>query len=694
MSTRHIITLILYVLFVNLFFFQPIGGFGTALFLVGNLVFLATYFLQSTLKNPKTVAIAGAAIIVLAIIELQRANISTGFLLLVSCLVILASLFYLLVNQLDSFRAVSEFLLLAPRTAWRYVRSVIPGIQSLGKSEDTSKVGQRLSGLPIKSLLIGVVVSLPILLILIQLLSGADPIFKHTIENSVSENTLNRIISHSILSLLIFIGSLPLLNITYPPFKSPLRFLRTRNYSIEYSVLMTMVAAVLLLFVVLQSQYIFIPSVEGVDLKQFGFETYSQYVQKGFNEFIAVSLFVFSLLWIGLVALHDRGKKSYLLAVQLVVLAEFATILAAFFRRIWLYQSYHGMTLVRFYGGYFVAVIGILTLTLFGRHLWNRRWIVIESVMLLLAVIGLGLFNIEKYIALHHPPTVNERVDYSYLSRLSADGYDGWKKAYDWSSGVLTEQSVKTSSFSAEDRRQIAYSGLVVQQLLKNSGELIETYGSHDERNTFARQVLDQSLERIDERLRMLDQLLKDVPVSGNIVIVDGIEYNRTTVVDAYTGNQQTLRKLRERVVQTRDELGTKSLKDQKNHVSYNQPWGYWSFNQTFSSSCSQLINCPSTQYTLQEPTSALPMSWYSLSQGAPTNVTQWDKTLLYNYSTAQAYEKMKQEMPIQKLLEMQKQYFSIYEHVVVGAKPEDLAFDADISLNTPFLPPVAQGYY
>jgi hypothetical protein len=692
MSTRHITILISLILFLNLFFLQPFGSLGDALLLLGGLVFTILYFLPTAMRHQKTVAITGASILLLCVTLVLRDNGSTRAVLAVAALGTLASLFYFLVNDLDSFRAVSEFLLLAPRTAWRYIKSVIPGIKSLGKNDDTAKVSERLHGLPLKSLLMGIVISLPVLLVLVQLLSGADPIFKQTVENTVSADRLDSIIKHIVLSLIVFVGLLPLLNITYKPFLSPLRFLRSRSYSTEYAVMMTMVAAVLMTFVIVQWQYIFMPSVKGVDLTQFGFQTYSAYVQKGFNEFIAVSLFVFSLLWIGLVTLNKPGKKSYLLGVQLVVLAEFAIILAAFFRRIWLYQSYHGMTLVRFYGGYFVAVIGLLALTLLGRHLWNKRWIVIESLVLIAAVIGLGLFNIEAYIA-QHPPTVNERVDYTYLSRLSADGYDGWLKAYDWSTQVHTDLVNKDASYSAEDRRQLAYAGVATERLLNHYDTLVLRYGSVEEQQHYYDLVIDQAVARIDERMAELDRLIRELPVGRTNP--DGSPYVSVDLVSAYNSNKNRLETLRKDLV-TAKENYHKDRIEQKHEVVLMERNGYWGVSLTYGETerCSQLIDCSNPQYTLDSYIDSLPMSWYGLRHEITRSITPYDRFLQYNASEAKAYERMKHDMPIEKLLDLQKNYFTVYEKIMSSATTTDFSFDADISLDTPFLPPVGNGYY
>lgn len=664
------------------------------LFLVGLLLFTLGYFWFRTprLVVPKVMSVVSIGLVAGALV--WRANPTISWFLGIVGLSIILSLFYLLVNRFETFRAVSEFLLLVPRTGWRYIRSAIPGIKSLGQSDDSVKVSQKLGTLPLKSLLIGIVVSLPVVVVLIALLAGADPIFQKTIENAISADIMERLIQHIFLSLVLFVGLLPLLNISYTEFKSPLRFLRSRSFGTEYSVVMTLVAMVLALFVVLQWQYVFIPAVDGVDLAQFGFNTYSEYVQKGFGEMIAATLFVFSLIWLGLVILNKPGKKSYLLGVQLLVLAEFGVILAAFFRRIWLYQYFHGMTLVRFFGGYFVAVVGLLALSLLARHLWRRNWITVELVLLSAAAVLLGFINIERYIV-DHPPTVNKRVDYSYLSRLSADGYMGWLKAYDWSQQVHQQLATQTQ-FSGEDRRQLAYAGLVTQQLLNHYDQLMRVYGTPEEQQQYQQQVLTHVRDNIDERMAEMDRQLSIIPIGTDSALVN---FQTSHSIDAERSLLSYRDQLEKQKIDLNYALGdlTKPVSEQQYVLTFSQLSSY-GINQKYAANerCLQLKWCINVDYTPSYWSDMLPKSWYRLSKSAPPQpLNRLERILLYNYTEANTFQRMQQELSLEQLLRLQADHFKVYEQVMLTAKqPSDLAFEPDISLNTPFLKPVSIGSY
>ncbi|KKU44898.1 MAG: hypothetical protein UX62_C0046G0025, partial [Microgenomates group bacterium GW2011_GWA2_46_7] len=98
---------------------------------------------------------------------------------------------------------------------------------------------------------------------------------------------------------------------------------------------------------------------------------------------------------------------------------EFVVFISSIFRRVWLYQSYHGLTLARLYGLVLLTwVVGMMA-TMGLRYLYqNMRWVKVEIAWMVIVVFGSITLNMESLI-IQDPPTVNGRVDYVYLSRLS-----------------------------------------------------------------------------------------------------------------------------------------------------------------------------------------------------------------------------------------------------------------------------------
>jgi hypothetical protein len=77
---------------------------------------------------------------------------------------------------------------------------------------------------------------------------------------------------------------------------------------------------------------------------------------------------------------------------------------------------------------------------------------------------------------------VNNHIDYVYLSRLSPDGYLGWKKAYDYAYGVLiTRKLLEKPLINKDERREIVYAARIIYELSNNYNHLIYHFGTKNE---------------------------------------------------------------------------------------------------------------------------------------------------------------------------------------------------------------------
>jgi hypothetical protein len=368
MSPRHILFHLILTLFLNFFFFQEIRGLGSALLLLGLQIFLISYFWTHAKAIWRSLAVSTAALLYFAVLlTLRSSEVAQSILFLGGSITVLAS-FYLLTLKQEHFQSLSELTLFLPRTVLSYFKSAKPSfIAHVAHHQKQQQSGAQTIASKINSIAVGLALSIPVLFILVGLLSGADPIFGSSIQQLFDGTALQTTAQHIVLSIVILAALIPAAGIRYPHFKNPGHTIREKQFATEFSVVQALVALVLAFFVMIQWQYIFIPSVSGVDLSQFGFSTYSEYVQRGFTEFIFVSIVLFTLLWLGL--LFWQGTKNRVLYFfQLVVASEFLILLASFFRRIWLYQEYHGMTLIRFYGAFLMIALSFFVLTLLARH--------------------------------------------------------------------------------------------------------------------------------------------------------------------------------------------------------------------------------------------------------------------------------------------------------------------------------------
>jgi len=99
---------------------------------------------------------------------------------------------------------------------------------------------------------------------------------------------------------------------------------------IEVTVVMVITTIVLGSFLIVQWPYVFVTVAYETDLSLFGVATYSEYVRRGFIELLMATIWVYGLVWLGLIAMRNKAKSlshSVLNKVQLVVLAQLALLI-------------------------------------------------------------------------------------------------------------------------------------------------------------------------------------------------------------------------------------------------------------------------------------------------------------------------------------------------------------------------------
>ena len=333
------------------------------------------------------------------------------------------------------------------------------------------------------SILTGLVLAVPLGGVLIYLLAGGDPVFGTFVRQFLSWGAIKEVPARVILSGIMFAGLAPVsMMVLKGQFESPMhRLLGRLNMQTEMTVVGAVVAAILTVFLVVQWPYVFVKVAAETDLSRFGVATYSEYVRRGFGELLVAAVLVYSLTRLGLVVWRADGRRNSLRVVQLVNLGLLMVFLLSVARRIWLYQAYHGLSLIRIYGAVFLVWIGGLVVFVAARHFWAKRWVWAEAGLTVVIVVVFGWSNPESYLAVRHPPTVNGRVDYVYLAGLSADGVEGWRQSLGYAEAVLNREWAQQPVIEREQRRQIAYSGWIVQILMGKYADLVPKYGGESD---------------------------------------------------------------------------------------------------------------------------------------------------------------------------------------------------------------------
>ena len=651
----RIVTIFAYIVFLNLFFFHRLGSVALGMFIMGTFLFLTFILKQSKHTGKELLAAVGMGAVHLALClgVVLRANPFVQFILGVASVVSLLIYAYIVSSHIQMVRSLFELVLAPLHFIKTYIKMFFRSIGILfsGKLGEKTQTETKPRSSLGRSLVIGLVFGLFVVGALMSMFSSADPIFASFIRNIFSADFVQHLFDRVFLSAILCIFLIPFLILKRASiFHSPLNILKRWNLVNEMSVVMVLVALVLGLFLVIQWPYIFIQVPFETDLSQFGVATYSEYVRKGFGELLRVALFIYGLIWLGLIILRDNKapKRSILKYIQLFVLTEFIIFLISLFRRVWLYQEYHGWSVVRIYGSLLLVWVVGVAFFLGCRHFWEKRWVVAEIVFTVALLTFAGLFNVESFIVATHPPTVNKRIDYIYLSRMSADGYKGWESAYNHAFEVIKKYENKTF-YNKDERKEVAYAGIVIRELLKNYNELMVSYGNEAELQDYLKELYSFQREA-NMRLYVPSQLNGSL-TSQNYSIEDTQRLLKGKGIDK--------RKLIAMIGISQSEYKYKfDFKDSE----------VYRWNRSFYD---------------------LPFYGEYMKNAIKTDKkdldSYQDKLFTWNKSGLDAFRKFKSEIQYHELLELQHDYFDRY-YTIQNQYADERAYDMDVSLNSPLL--------
>lgn len=688
------------ILFLNLFFFRPSGSLTFILQSLGILVFLIGIFLKPTLfKTQKlTIVTFTAAFALTALILIIRANPTVHFILSFYIFYLLFLLIYLFSTRITFIRSLAEGLFSPLIVLSSYFQTAKDFLrkkywQGLNKNSSSS---------PLLSLGIGLLFGIPVTAVLLLILINADPIFAKFVKDLFSQDFFVILAKRLFYSIFLALLFLPLLYLKRKNlFISPFVKLERLSLINEMSVVMTLVGLTMASFLTIQWSYVFANVAAETDLSRFGVATYSEYVRKGFIELLLAAVLIYSLIWLGLIFLRGRKTtlKSILPILQMIVLGEFAVFIISIFRRIWLYQLYHGWSLIRIYGGFFLLWLAGITLTLTLRHFYQRRWVLAEAGFSLTIILIFGLFNAEQFIVTHHPPTVNNRLDYVYLSRMSPDGYAGWEKAYQYAEDILLKSNFdKKNLLDKEDRRQIAYAGIITGQLTHNYHRLLNQYGNPKEIQLYYQAVLEFEYKTNNYYHQEIDKFQSTAQSAPNTPVIESLEIRpeqfnprggkmvssplppigldkqaKQDLQKALEKEQQYLKDQLKKIKNNEIETGKIAaeiylLPNQNRIVFKDSLWGYNPFYQ--------VIN-PDDKIFNQEHFYRETLAYKKRS--ALDIIFNW------HFGKIRTYQSVRDKIGFQKLFILQEQFIRLYQKIT-QQPVDERDYQSDISFNTPFL--------
>ncbi len=665
--TRIFIALSLFGLGANLFFYRAFTLVSFALF---EALFL-TFILVTAKKIHRSVWILVALFLCATLIILLR---STTVVLGLGAVFIIASVlntWYVGIREKGYFSNITEVLFTPLFSLFTYIRMIFmmltPKIFMSLFGNITQALSNRSKHSKIISVVFGIIISIPILTILIGFFASADPVYYSYVQKVFSPEFIRQIPWRIFLTIFVVILAIPLIlpDIRHIYF-SPGNILTRLHISREMTIVMAGVALVMASFILVQWKYIFVAVSAETQLSQYGVATYAEYVTRGFLELIRVSFFIYILLWFGLSALRNtQFKPKFLTVLQLIVLGEFMIILVSIFRRVYLYQLYHGLTLIRVYGTVFLILLSFMTITLLIRHFSQKSKIAyFEGVFILLLFVSIGFWNAEKFIAVQDPPTVNKHVDYVYLSRMSPDGVDGWIKSFIYVDTVLKKYENQEGVLDETARKEIAYTNYILRKLSLNYQELSIRQATQDEFKDYFYSVYHFQKKQLQKEIDEL-AIFKSTPNDQSWIESRAKDSRRSIAL---------LDEL-EKYYRTKERIDSMDVADIRISM-WNQDLP--TFDQFSSPYLHSLYESQAVYYDKNHP------NWYQKTiVDEVSSYSKLDRLYLFNKAEKNAYMRLQSEVRIENLLKMQERYYKLQEKI---ESQNERNYSVDISFDSPLL--------
>ena len=305
------------------------------------------------------------------------------------------------------------------------------------------------------SVLRGILIALPIVLIFAAMLAEADPIFGDAFEDFLDvfdiENLGEYIVRGILISILAYLLLGIFMHVFYKDFDSDLdpdkRWLPRFLGITETIIVLASINLLFLAFVSIQFQYFF----GGESMISIQGYTYSEYARRGFGELVTVAVFSL-LLFIGLSFITKREEtrhQRFFSGMGLLLFALVSVILVSSFQRLLLYESAYGFTRLRTYTHIFIFWLGALLLAVSLLELFHkqRHFALAALIAGMGFIVTLDVINVDGFIVKQNIARMVDGMDYvsegesgrmststtvdiSYLASLSEDAVPTLSRLY------------------------------------------------------------------------------------------------------------------------------------------------------------------------------------------------------------------------------------------------------------------------
>jgi len=467
---RKVLAIAAFLIFFQVWFFNqyyPQGSVGWAVFVLGGHLCLGLALWSK--KSKEAAAYAMLAVILAGISVFRGDTVFVGSFLGSGTVVFSILAVYFYVAEEKWLQDVQELIFVPFRLGIAFIRSFF--------TDHRRNLPKLPTGLNLWPVIRGLVIGIPLLFVLAALFSAGDPIFGAYVAHTFKFfKDLPQLFERLLVCLLWLLVLVPIVVMKINNKNNP-RIGFGGKFGSESLVVVGLMVLVLGWFLVVQIEYLFL-SVPEEQLIQYGVNTYSEYVNKGFGELSVASVIVYGVVSLSLAVfatLLESKKKRALLILNMLACGELLLLIVSVFKRVVVYANLHGLTTARIYGVIFLLWLLAMVKVLILRHYWQRRWVIVEVGLFAGLLLVMGLVNADQMV-LKNPPRVNNQIDQTYLVSLSADGSEGWYSAYDWARGVA-DRLQNATSFSTEDHRQLHYAQMIANELIHKEDSLERNLG-------------------------------------------------------------------------------------------------------------------------------------------------------------------------------------------------------------------------
>ena len=683
--------LLAFVYYINLFFFRdPTPSYFIAIFL-GIQAYLVFVFRHNIKKITKsfsfiTVLVISVLTSLIAITRSYYVVQNIFGIIMFGNTILLA---YIASTGSKDFSSLAELVFSPLKVVAAYVYAPIRAM-TLSKQQNPI-ANKNIGDIQVKpGTIFATLFGLGLATLVAYLLAQADPAYAKLLERIFNVEVGIVMQRRTALSLLFFVLFAPFLFLRATKFSvSPVRSIKPAISSV--AIVMSMLAVIMTSYLFTQANYLFADAVEGKKLVQeIGLTTYSEYVTKGFAELPIVTVILYSIVWLAVLALRNaKNEVTYFTYLTYSLIGLLSVFVLSIFRRIYLYQYFHGLSLPRIYGFIFLIWLSGMIATVAGR-VWkpNKHWVKAEIIFSVVILVLVGFWNTEQTIARLNPPTVNERIDYIYLSRLSPDAMDGWDKALEFANKVLLESKddyLEDGVIDEYERRQIAYAATVVSNIAHKSINLVSDH-SDTSKEDVQKILKNSQLLAVDNNTKVLPIIDKKI-LKEEEAIANRDPFSKLTQqqIDEAQRKIDRLREIKTALV-NQNTIATQSAEvDEKNlYVDYSSGRRIIKPNLT----CGYYNTCSTNFVTV----SSSDINSYSDNRSSDlVKVREANKTnslgrlLRFNTKEMAAYNEYKDFLYSKEYKELQTA-FTDYTVIIMNQDESEQSVNVDISLSGAFV--------